>query len=73
MQLVYLKYGFLLFFLVCGREKKEYDNFYINLFEVDEVVKRVKEVVNNWLIGEWGQKKLFEIVVLFFYCYQVRL
>ena len=66
-------YGPLLFFSARGREKKEHDNSYINLSEVDEVVKRVKEVANHWPTHEWGQKKLSEIAVLSSYRYQVRL
>ena len=73
MQPAHPKYGPLLFFSARGREKKEHDNSYINLSEVDEVVKRVKEVANNWPTREWGQKKLSEIAVLSSYRYQVRL
>ncbi|XP_068761024.1 3'-5' exoribonuclease HELZ2-like isoform X3 [Montipora capricornis] len=72
MQPAHPKYGPLLFFSARGREKKEHDNSYINLSEVDEVVKRVKEVANNWPTREWGEKKLSEIAVLSSYRYQVQ-
>ncbi|XP_068761003.1 3'-5' exoribonuclease HELZ2-like isoform X3 [Montipora capricornis] len=72
MQPAHPKYGPLLFFSARGREKKEHDNSYTNLSEVDEVVKRVKEVANNWPTYEWGQKKLSEIAVLSSYRYQVQ-
>ncbi|XP_068675109.1 3'-5' exoribonuclease HELZ2-like isoform X2 [Montipora foliosa] len=72
MQPAHPTYGPLLFFSARGREKKEHDNSYINMSEVDEVVKRVKEVANHWPTHEWGQKKLSEIAVLSSYRYQVQ-
>ena len=65
------KYGPLLFFSARGKEQKEHDNSYINLSEVYEVVKRVKEVAQNWPTAVWGSKKLSEIAVLSSYRYQV--
>ena len=65
------KYGPLLFFSARGKEEKEQDNSYVNLSEVDEVVKRVKEIANNWPT-EWGPRKLSDIAVLSSYRYQVR-
>ena len=63
-------YGPLLFFSARGKEQKEHDNSYINLSEVYEVVKRVKEVAMNWPTL-WGPKKLSDIAVLSAYRYQV--
>ncbi|XP_044184435.1 uncharacterized protein LOC114957638 isoform X2 [Acropora millepora] len=65
------KYGPLLFFSARGKEEKEQDNSYVNLSEVDEVVKRVKEIANNWPT-EWGPRKLSDIAVLSSYRYQVQ-
>ena len=66
------KYSPLLFFSARGKEQKEHDNSYINLPEVCEVVKRVKEIANSWPTSVWGPKKLSEIAVLSSYRYQVR-
>ena len=65
------KYGPLLFFSARGKEYKEHDNSYVNLSEVYEVVKRVKEVARNWPTRTWGPTKLSEIAVLSAYRYQV--
>lgn len=67
------KYGPLLFFSARGKEQKEHDNSYMNLPEVCEVVKRVKEVASNWPLRAWGPKRLSDIAVLSSYRYQVRL
>ena len=66
------KYGPMLFFSARGKEQKEHDNSYINLSEVYEVVKRVKEIAQNWPCI-WGSKNLSEIAVLSSYRYQVTL
>ena len=65
-------YGPLLFFSARGKEKKEHDNSYINLSEVYEVAKRVKEIADNWPVTVWGPKKLSDIAVLSSYRYQVK-
>lgn len=65
------KYGPLLFFSARGKEYKEHDNSYVNLSEVYEVVKRVKEVADNWPTRTWGPTKLSDIAVLSAYRYQV--
>ena len=65
------KYGPLLFFSARGKEQREHDNSYINLSEVYEVVKRVKEVANSWPASIWGPKELSEIAVLSSYRHQV--
>ena len=67
------KYGPLLFFSARGKEKKEHDNSYINLSEVYEVAKRVKEIADSWPVTVWGPKKLSDIAVLSSYRYQVKL
>lgn len=67
------KYGPLLFFSARGKEKKEHDNSYINLSEVFEVAKRVKELADSWPETVWGPKKLSDIAVLSSYRYQVKL
>lgn len=64
------KYGPLLFFSARGKEKKEHENSYINLSEVYEVAKRVKEIADSWP-AIWGPKKLSDIAVLSSYRYQV--
>ena len=66
------KYGPLLFFSACGKEEKVQNNSYVNLSEVDEVVKRVKEIADNWPTALWGDRKLSDIAVLSSYRYQVR-
>lgn len=66
------KYSPLLFFSARGKEKKEHDNSYINLSEVYEVAKRVKEIADSWP-PNWGPKKLSDIAVLSSYRYQVKL
>lgn len=70
-QLAHPKYGPLLFFSARGKEYKEHDNSYVNLSEVYEVVKRVKEVADNWPTRTWGPTNLSDIAVLSAYRYQV--
>ena len=62
---VFLKYG-----NTRGQETKEQDNSYLNLSEVYEVEKRVKEIADNWPTV-WGPKNLSDIAVLSSYRYQV--
>ena len=64
-------YGPLVFFSARGKERREHGNSYVNLSEVYEVVKRVKEVAQNWPSGAWGPKKLSDIAVLSAYRHQV--
>ena len=64
------KYGPLLFFSARGKETKEQDNSYLNLSEVYEVEKRVKEIADSWPTV-WGPKILSDIAVLSSYRYQV--
>lgn len=66
------KYGPLLFFSARGKEKKEHDNTYINVSEVYEVARRVKEIADSWP-AIWGPKKLSDIAVLSSYRYQVKM
>ena len=64
-------YGPLVFFAARGKERGEHGNSYVNLSEVYEVVKRVKEVAQNWPSDVWGPKKLSDIAVLSAYRHQV--
>ena len=64
-------YGPLLFFSARGKEKKEHDNSYINLSEVYEVAKRVKEIADSWP-DVWDPKELSDIAVLSSYRCQVK-
>ncbi|XP_022797854.1 uncharacterized protein LOC111336086, partial [Stylophora pistillata] len=64
-------YGPLLFFSARGKETKEQGNSYLNLSEVYEVEKRVKEISDNWP-AVWGPKILSDIAVLSSYRYQVQ-
>ena len=61
--------GPLLFFSVCGAEEAREDS-YINTAEVEEVVKRVKELANDWPL-EWKKKDLSKIGVISAYMSQV--
>ena len=63
-------YSPLLFFSARGKETKEQGNSYLNLSEVYEVEKRVKEISDNWP-AVWGPKILSDIAVLSSYRYQV--
>ena len=63
--------GPLLFYSALGREElDESCSSYRNLAEVNEVVRRVKELVDNWP-EQWGPRNLQEIAVLSSYRYQV--
>lgn len=46
------------------------ENLYINIVEVDEIVKRVKEFVGDWLV-QWKEKDFFKIGVVLVYLSQV--
>ena len=70
-QLANPKHGPLLFFSARGKERREHGNSYVNLSEVYEVVKRVKELAQNWSTDVWGPKKLSDIAVLSAYRHQV--
>ncbi len=59
----------LLFFSVHGVEEAM-ENSYINTAEVDEVVKRVKELADDWPV-EWKEKDLSQIGVISAYMTQV--
>ena len=61
--------GPLLFFSVHGAEEA-IENSYINATEADEVVKRVKELSEEWPM-EWGEKDLSKIGVISAYMAQV--
>ncbi len=61
--------GPLLFFSVRGVEEAR-ENSYINTAEVKEVVKRVKELADDWPL-EWKEKDLSQIGVISAYMTQV--
>ena len=63
--------GPLLFFSVYGVEEA-LQNSYINEYEANEVVKRVKELSDDWPV-EWGGKDLSTIGVISAYMTQVEL
>ena len=65
------KYGPLLFFSARGKERREHGNSYVNLSEVYEVVKRVKEVAQNCPTEVWGPRILSDIAVVSAYRHQV--
>ncbi|XP_068760491.1 3'-5' exoribonuclease HELZ2-like isoform X4 [Montipora capricornis] len=52
----------LMFFSVCGLEEAR-DNSYVNSAEASEIVKRVKELSDDWPV-EWGEKDLSKIGVI---------
>ena len=62
--------GPLLFFSAHGVEEAR-ENSYINTAEVEEVVKRVKELADDWPV-EWKEKDLSQIGVISAYTSQVR-
>ena len=64
--------GPLVFYTVRGIEQLDQDHSCMNLPEVNEVVKRVKELAEDWP-AQWGVRDLTQIVVLAAYRYQVRL
>ena len=59
----------LLFFSVCGAEEAV-DNSYVNTAEIEEIVKRVKEIADDWPV-EWKEKDLSQIGVISAYISQV--
>ena len=64
--------GPLVFYTARGKEEKDHDHSFMNLAEVDEVVKRVKELAGDWPTKEWGEMDLSQIAVLAAYRYQVQ-
>ncbi|KAJ7378405.1 helicase [Desmophyllum pertusum] len=65
--------GPLVFYSALGKEEIEENNSsYRNLAEVNEVVKRVKELADYWPEAEWGPKDLKQIAVVSSYRYQVK-
>ena len=65
------KLGPLVFYAALGKEEMEENHAsYRNLAEVNEVVKRVKELSDCWP-PEWGPKDLNQIAVVSSYRYQV--
>lgn len=66
------QFGPLVFYAALGKEEIEENHAsYRNLAEVNEVVKRVKELSDCWP-EEWGTKDLQQIAVVSSYRYQVR-
>lgn len=64
--------GPLAFYAALGKEEIDDSNSsYRNLAEVNEVVKRVKELSDCWPEEEWGNKDLSQIAVISSYRYQV--
>ena len=63
------RFGPLLFFAVHGVEEAR-ENSYINTPEVDEIVKRVELLADDWP-AEWKEKDLSQIVVISAYKTQV--
>ena len=68
-QVSHPRLGPLLFFSVRGVEEAR-ENSYINTAEVEEVVKRVKELADDWPV-EWKEKDLSQIGVISAYMTQV--
>lgn len=65
------QFGPLVFYSALGKEEIEESHAsYRNLAEVNEVVKRVKELCDCWP-KEWGTKNLKQIAVVSSYSYQV--
>ena len=64
--------GPLVFYSALGREEIEQSHSsYRNLAEVNEVVKRVKELTDSWPVAKWGPKDLKQVAVVSSYHYQV--
>ena len=63
------RFGPLLFFSVHGVEEAR-ENSYINSAEIDEIVKRVKLLADDWPV-EWKEKNLSQIGVISAYTTQV--
>ena len=68
-QVSHPRLGAMLFYSVHGVEEA-IENSYINTAEVYEVVKRVKELANDWPV-EWKKKDLSQIGVISAYKPQV--
>lgn len=64
------RFGPLLFFSVRGVEEAR-ENSYINTAEVDEIVKRVELLADDWPVVEWKKKDLSKIGVISAYMTQV--
>jgi superfamily I DNA and/or RNA helicase len=62
--------GPLIFYTAKGQDEKQDDNTYLNAIEVDEIVKRVAELIEKWPKC-WGEKSLQDIAVIAPYRYQV--
>ena len=71
-QAAHPRLGPLVFYTARGKEEKDQENSFINLAEVNEVVRRVKELAEDWPTKEWGEMDLSQIAVLAAYRYQVR-
>jgi len=64
--------GPLVFYAALGKEEIERNHSsYRNLAEVNEVVKRVKELTDSWPKTEWGPIDLKKVAVVSSYRYQV--
>ena len=64
--------GPIVFYSALGKEEIEQrHSSYRNLAEVNEVVKRVKELTDSWPDAEWGPKDLKQVAVVSSYRYQV--
>lgn len=64
--------GPLVFYSALGKEEIEQNHSsYRNLAEVNEVVKRVKQLTDSWPDDQWGPKDLKEVAVVSSYRYQV--
>ena len=64
--------GPLVFYSALGKvEIEQNHSSYRNLAEVNEVVKRVKQLTDSWPDAEWGPKDLKEVAVVSSYRYQV--
>ena len=63
--------GPLLFFSACGMEEAR-ENSYMNEVEAAEVVKRVKQLTEDWP-ADWGKRDLSNIGVIAAYMAQVKL
>ena len=64
------KFGPLLFFSTTGVEEA-IENSYVNTAEASEVVKRVKELFDDWPV-EWGERDLSKIGVISAHIAQVK-
>lgn len=65
--------GSVMFYCALGREEMDESHFsYRNMAEVNEVVRRVRELADSWP-EEWGAKDLKQVAVVSSYHYQVLL